>query len=443
MVIRSSRLRRLTALILLCLTVVCGGAPLSEGLAIEQAPAPVSAGSGGINRPEHLATPSLVLVSFDGFRADYLDRLTLPNFRRVIARGVRAEALRPVFPAITFPNHYSLVTGLYPGHHGIVENSFFDPVRNAAYSFRNEATVTDGTWYGGEPIWVTGETQGMVTACFFWPGSEAAIKGVRPTFWNKYDGTVSNASRLATVLEWLRLPDARRPHLITLYFSDIDSASHRGPVEGPGVDKAVMAMDAVLGTLLDGIETLPNRDRVILLLTSDHGMANTSATQAVQLSSLVDTSNIRPSFSGPVTGLHVSGGPDGPDRARRVRDQLNAKLTHGRAYLRPELPERYHLRETPRAGDVIVVMDEGWTMATSIINRGLIQNAWGEHGWAPEVASMRAIFVIAGPGIRKGITIPEVENVDVYPLMTELLGLKPAPGIDGKTGRIGALIKER
>ena len=430
----------MTALALLCLTAVCAGAPSSERLAMAQAPVPISAGSGGINRPEHLAGPSLLLVSFDGFRADYLDRLTLPNFRRVMARGVRAQALRPVFPAITFPNHYSLVTGLYPGHHGIVENSFFDPVRNAAYSFRDQATVTDGTWYGGEPIWVTAESQGMVAACFFWPGSEAAIKGVRPTFWNKYDGTVSNANRVATVLDWLRLPDTRRPHLITLYFSDIDSASHRGPVDGPDVGKAVMAMDAALGTLLDGIEAQPNRDRVILLLTSDHGMANTSAAQTVQLSSLVGTSNIRPSFSGPVTGLHVSGGPES---AQRVRDQLNAKLTRGRAYLRQDLPERYHLRETPRAGDVIVVMDEGWTMATSIINRGLIQNAWGEHGWAPDVASMRAIFLIAGPGIRKGITIPEVENVDVYPLMTELLGLRPATGIDGRAGRISELVRER
>jgi predicted AlkP superfamily pyrophosphatase or phosphodiesterase len=440
MVIRDlSCRRRIAALALLCLAAVGGAAHRPERRALAQAPAPFSQGSGGINRPEHLAKPSLLLVSFDGFRADYLDRLTLPNFQRIMARGVRAQAMRPVFPTITFPNHYSLVTGLYPGHHGIVENSFFDPVRNAAYSFRNEATVTDGTWYGGEPIWVTGESQGMVTACFFWPGSEAAIKGVRPTYWNKYDGNVSNATRVARVLEWLRLPDASRPHLITLYFSDIDSASHRGPFDGPDVEKAVQAMDAALGTLLDGIEAQPNRDRVILLLTSDHGMANTSAAQTVQLGSLVDTSNIRPSFSGAVTGLHVSGGPES---AQRVRDQLNAKLTNARTYLRQDLPERYHLRETPRAGDVIVVMDEGWTMATSIINRGLIQNAWGEHGWAPDVASMRAIFLIAGPGIRKGVTIPEVENVDVYPLMTELLGLKPAAGIDGRIGRISALVRE-
>jgi predicted AlkP superfamily pyrophosphatase or phosphodiesterase len=440
MVIRSLWVRRSAALALLCLIAVSGRVSSLERRALAQPAAPVAQGSGGINRPEHLAKPSLVLVSFDGFRADYLDRLTLPNFRRIMARGVRAQAMRPVFPAITFPNHYSLVTGLYPGHHGIVENTFFDPVRNAAYSFRDQATVTDGTWYGGEPIWVTGERQGMVTACFFWPGSEAAIKGVRPTLWNKYDGGVPNSARVATVLEWLRMPDARRPHVITLYFSDVDSASHRGPIESPDVEKAVMAMDAALGTLLDGIDALPDRDRLILLLTSDHGMANTSAAQTMQLGSLVDTSNIRPSFSGPVAGLHVAGGLES---ARRVRDQLNAKLTHGRAYLRQDLPERYHLRETPRAGDVIVVMDEGWTMATSVLTRALIQDTWGQHGWAPDVESMRAIFLIAGPGIKKGVTIPEVENVDVYPLMTELLGLKPAAGIDGRAGRISALIRER
>ena len=431
-----SALRRAAMLAIVPLALACGAAPSAE----RQTPSPAPAqGSGGTNRPEHLTKPSLVLLSFDGFRADYLTRFDLPNFRRFIARGTRAEAMRPVFPSTTFPNHYSLVTGLHPGHHGIVENGFFDPARNAAYSFRNEATVTDGSWYGGEPIWVTAERHGMVAACFFWPGSEAAVKGIRPTFWNKYDGTIPNARRVATVLDWLRLPAERRPHVITLYFSDVDSISHRVPLDSPEIEKTVAGIDATLGALLDGIDALPDRDRVILLLTSDHGMTNTSAEQTVQLGSLVDTTNIRTGYSGPVTGLHVSGPPGS---ARRLRDQLNAKLTRGRAYLRQDLPERYHFRDTPRGGDVVVVMDEGWMMATSIITRGLIQRSWGEHGWPPDVASMRAIFLIAGPGIRRGATIPEVENVDVYPLMTELLGLKPATGIDGRAGRIGGLVRE-
>jgi predicted AlkP superfamily pyrophosphatase or phosphodiesterase len=437
MAVLACTLRRVAALAALSVALACAA------FASERQPVPPSAalqGSGGINRPDHLDKPSLVLVSFDGFRADYLDRFTLPNFRRVMARGVRAQAMRPVFPSTTFPNHYSLVTGLHPGHHGIVENGFFDPVREAAYSFRNETTVTDGSWYGGEPIWVTAERQGMVAACYFWPGSEAAIKGIRPTSWNRYDGTVPNAERVATVLEWLRRPAAQRPRVITLYFSDVDAISHRFALGSPEIEKAVLGLDRTLGALLEGIDALPGPGRVILLLTSDHGMTDTSAAQTLQLSSLVDTSNVRPGYSGPVAGLHVTGGSAA---ARALRDQLNAKLTSGRAYLRQELPEHYQFRDSPRAGDVVVVMDEGWTIATSIITRGLIQKTWGEHGWAPDVASMRAIFLISGPGIRRGATIPEVENVDVYPLMTELLELQPAAGIDGKPGRIGALVRDR
>ena len=426
-------LRSVLATCLLAVTLACGGAHESHAQ-----PAPAPQGSGGINRPEHRQKPSLLLVSFDGFRADYLDRFDLPNFRRAMARGTRARGMHPVFPTITFPNHYSLVTGLYPEHHGIVENSFFDPVRNTAFSFRNPLTVTDGSWYGGEPIWVTAERQGMVAACFFWPGSDADVKGIRPTYWNRYDGSVPNGRRIETVLGWLRLPDDRRPHVITLYFSDVDSASHRGALDGSDVAGSVKAVDAALGVLLDGLERLEHRDRVLLMLTSDHGMADTASVRIVQLGDLIDTTALRVGFSGPVTTLHVSKEAGTPSA---VRDRLNAKLQHGRAYLREEMPERYHFRASPRGGDVVVVMDEGWLMATSILNRGLIQREWGEHGWDPDLPSMKAIFLLAGPGIPAGQTIPEVENIDVYPLMTELLGLSPAPGIDGQAGKIRALLK--
>ena len=298
--------------------------------------------------------------------------------------------------------------------------------------------MSDGTWFGGEPIWVTAERQGMVSACFFWPGSEADIKGIRPTFWNKYDGGVPNALRIETVLGWLRLPADRRPHVITLYFSDIDSASHRTAIGGSDVAAAVAVIDKALGTLLDGLDALENRDRVILMLTSDHGMADTGAVRIVQLGDLIDTKGLRVGYSGPVTGLHIS--PEAGS-AQAVRDRINAKLQHGRAYVRQEVPERHHFRGTPRAGDVVVIMDEGWLMATSIINRGLIQREWGEHGWDPDLASMKAIFLITGPGIRGGLTIPEVQNVDVYPLMTELLGLQPATGLDGQPSRIRSMLK--
>jgi predicted AlkP superfamily pyrophosphatase or phosphodiesterase len=396
-----------------------------------------AAGSGGVNRTEHQDKAHLILISFDGFHPDYLDRFDLPNFKRVAARGTRAQALRPVFPSLTFPNHYSLVTGLTAERHGIVANSFYDPGRKASYSFRDHASVTDGTWYRGEPIWVTAETQGMVAACYFWPGSEADIKGVRPTFWNAYDAAIPNATRVDTVLEWLRLPSARRPHVITLYFGELDSTSHQNALDSPAIARAAQSLDRSLGALLDGIQTLPIKDRVYLMLTSDHGMAETSAPRTLALSSVLGDGEARIAVTGPMVSLHVTGGPDA---ARQLRDRINARLQHGRAHLRSDLPASFHYSADPRAGDIVVVMEESWTLTNILPPTGIIRERWGMHGWDPALPSMQALFMISGPGIREGATIPAVDNVDVYPLMTELLGLRAATGIDGHPGRIKALV---
>ena len=394
-------------------------------------------GTGGINRPEHERKPHVILVSFDGFRPGYFDRFELPNFRKVMRRGARARAMTPVFPSLTFPNHYSLVTGLYADRHGIVANTFYDPQRSAAYSFRDVSTVTDGSWYRGQPIWVTAETQGMVAACFFWPGSEAPIQGVRPTIWKTYDAGVPNRVRVETVLQWLRLPAARRPHLITLYFSELDSTSHNNSLEADALAASVQSLDAALGMLLDGIDTLSMRDEVYLVLTSDHGMVETSASRTLMLSSLVDDPGVRIGFSGPVASLHVSGGTAA---AERIRDQVNARLKNGRAYLRGEIPERYRYSADPRVGDVLIVMDESWTVSTSAVSKLRVGQSWGQHGWDPALQSMRAIFLISGPGIREDVSIPEIDNVDVYPLLAELLGLRAADGIDGRPGHIRRLV---
>jgi predicted AlkP superfamily pyrophosphatase or phosphodiesterase len=424
---------RITSLVIAVALAACSGVRLGPE------PTSTSTGSGGINRPEHRDEPHVILISLDGFRADYLDRFELPNFRRVVQRGARAEGMVPVFPSLTFPNHYSLVTGLLPERHGIVANSFYDPARRQTYSLGDQASVSDGTWYRGEPIWVTAETQGMVAACFFWPGSEAAIKGVRPTFWKPYSGTTPNEDRVRGVLEWMRLPDERRPHLVTLYFSELDTASHRAPMDSPAIEQAARSLDRTIGMLMDGIDALPIRDRVYLLLTSDHGMVETGVSQTVRLDSLIDTTRVHMSFGGPVASLHIKGSEA---EARRVRDELNSRLTNGRAYLREDTPARYRYRADPRIGDVVVVMDESWTLSTSPSTSERKVERWGMHGWDPAFESMRALFVIAGPGIRRGVTIPDVQNVDVYPLMTELLGLRAAADIDGRSARIGRMVMQ-
>ncbi len=421
-------------------------------------------GSGGVNRPEQRAKPYLILVSLDGFKAEYLDRLELPNLRRLAGRGARAKAMVPVFPTLTFPNHYSLVTGLDPQRHGIVNNRFYDPARNDTYVYTDPRTVTDGSWYGGEPIWVTAESQGMVAACYFWPGSEAAIKGVRPTTFNAYTSGISNEARVKTVLTWLDEPIERRPHMITLYFSQLDEASHDHPLESPEVVKAAQALDGAMGQLVDGIDRLPIRDQVYIVVTSDHGMVNTSTPQTVRLESILDPtegSSITTGFSGPVASLHVSGGIEG---ARAIRDRINARVARGTAYLRQDLPARFNYRDNPRGGDVVVVMDEGWTMsapraparsaaapapaaqkpAAPTAKPAALERTprerWGAHGWDNSFPSMRALFLVAGPGIREGVIVDEVRNVDVYPLMAELLQLRAAAGIDGEAGRIRKLI---
>lgn len=431
-------MKKLCVLLLLTATAGCG--LWSRG------PEHRPEGSGGVNHPAHRGQPHLLLISLDGFKPEHFERFDLPNLRRIAERGTRARAMIPVFPSLTFPNHFSLVSGVHPETHGLVANSFWDPDRREAYALSSPA-VTDGTWYLAEPIWVTAERQGMVAASFFWPGSEAAIRpteappnapGIRPTIWNTYDGKVPNETRVDTVLEWLRLPEERRPHFITLYFSELDSAQHDGPIDAPEVEEAAKSLDRAIGRLLDGIEQLPIRDRLYLLITSDHGMVETSMDQSVRLDEIIDMHEVERGFSGPVANLHLKD----PSRAPAIRDQLNAALTRGRAYLRQETPEEFHYRRSPRAGDVVVVMDEAWTAIASTRTSTREAERWGMHGWDPSLPSMHAFFMIAGPGIRAGAVVPEVRNIDVYPLMTELLGLDPAPGIAGRSGHIQRMVTE-
>jgi predicted AlkP superfamily pyrophosphatase or phosphodiesterase len=426
--------------VLLALALLAG-ACTSQRVA-PAAPAPAAprqdaapTGSNGTNRPEHHGKPHVVLVSFDGFRADYFEMYGPPNFQRAINRGIRAEALIPVFPSKTFPNHYSIVTGLYPEHHGIVGNAFYDPARDASYAFW-EPAVTDGSWYRGEPIWVTAEKQGMVSACFFWPGSEASIQGLRPTYYHRYDGDVPNDTRVDAVLEWLRLPDASRPRVITLYFSDVDTAGHRYGPSSQETREAVMTVDAALGRLMDGIDALPIRDQIYLLLVSDHGMAETGAPWVTPLEGLIDLQGITVPDAGPAANLHV---PGDAAHVRRVRDQLNAGLQHGRAYLRPEVPERLHYRADPRIGDVVIVMEAPYMVSVRRPGREDSTPPVGMHGWDPAVVSMHGIFVATGPGLKQASSVPAFVNVDVYPFMAEVLGLSLPERLDGARGRLRQL----
>ena len=401
----------------------CGHAGASK---VPETPSAVSRGSGGINAPDQVGKPFVILMSFDGFRADYLNKYDAPNFLRVARSGVRAERMLPVFPSKTFPNHYSIVTGDYAETHGIVSNRFWDSGRNAAYALGDPKSVLDGTWYRGEPIWVTAEKQGMVTASYFWVGSEAWIQGVRPWRVKRFGDSVSNVAMVDSVLSWLELPAESRPHLITTYMSDVDHAGHTYGPDDPQVQAAILSVDSALGKLLDGIERSSRRNDTYVILVSDHGMTRYEPTTYVRMRDMIDTVGVQLGEGGPVANLHVR---DGESRARILRDSLNRKLQHGRAYLRGEVPERFHYRADPRIGDIVVIMDEHWQFGTRVPSKG-----GGQHGWDPRLPSMGAIFIAMGPGIPAGRIMPSFENIQVYPFIAEVLGLQPASGIDGKRG---------
>ncbi len=424
-------IRSLGALVVVLLFAACGGNNITT---VDDRPDTRT--TGGVNAAEHLESPYVILISFDGFHPSYFGRVDTPAFDRVMAEGARAQALIPVFPTKTFPNHYSIVTGMYAQSHGIVSNSFYDPERGATYSIGDRESVMDGTWYRGEPIWITAETQGMVAASYFWVGSEADIHGIQPTIWKPYDGRIPNEVRVDSVLAWLDLPEANRPHIITLYFSEVDSAGHRHGPDSPEVDAAIVNVDAALGRLLDGLDRLAVADQVYVLIVSDHGMAAFDPENAVAFESLVDMTGITVGDSGPVANLHVEGGSQA---AVAVRDQINAGLQHGRAYLRSEVPVEYHYRSDPRIGDVVIIMQEGFQIRSE---DRMPRSAGGTHGWSPSYESMHGIFLARGAGIRAGHTIGPVDVVEIYPMLTEILGLAPGPDIEGREGYLLGQITE-
>lgn len=379
--------------------------------------------------------PTVILVSMDGFRWDYLDRADTPTLDRLAAEGFRAEALVPAFPSKTFPNHYTIATGLYPEHHGIVDNTFYDPERGAWFSMTDTGTVRDGSWWGGEPIWVTAGRQGLRSGTCFWPGSEAEIAGGRPTYVRAYDGGMSWEERVGQVLDWLDLPGDERPHFLTLYFEEPDHAGHDHGPDGPDVEVAAAEADAGLALLVAGLEERLMLDSVDLLVVSDHGMAGTGPDRLVFLDDYVDTRALEITSWGTFASIW----PDA-DEVDAVAEAL-ADVDSARCAKREELPAALHFSDNPRIAPVICVADVGWSITTRDWAA-----TWpdyydgGTHGYDPASPEMHGILVGRGPQLAQGLVSPPVHNVDLYPLMAHLLGIAPADS-DGALADVEHLLR--
>ena len=379
-------------------------------------------------KPIRNLQPTVILVSLDGFRYDYLNLYRPSNLNSLAASGVRAKWMIPSFPSKTFPNHYTIATGLYPQDHGIVENNIYDPLFKAVFTLSDRREVENGRWWLGEPIWVTAEKHGQKAASIFYPGTEAEIAGTRPSFWKKYDKEMSNDARVDTLLSWLDLPRDQRPTFLALYFSDPDDAGHEfGPIASE-TRKAVLNVDKEIGRLIMGLKAREIFRQINLIIVSDHGMASVRLTNAILLDKLFDTNLASRIFwTREIVSIFPKAGKE-----EEIYQSLKRRLPpQGRVYRKAVMPARFHYSQSPRIAPLLVLPAEGWILTNrkafaEMQAKGETKRPKGGHGYDNQLPSMRAIFIAHGEAFKKGTVVSPFENIQVYNIMAKILGLKPA-----------------
>ncbi|MDI9874614.1 alkaline phosphatase family protein [Flectobacillus rivi] len=387
--------------------------------------------------------PYVVMVSFDGFRHDYVQKYPVKHIKSFIKKGAAAEVMLPSYPSKTFPNHYTLVTGLYPDHHGLIDNTFYDAGRDTFYSIRQRDKVEDPYYYGGLPIWQLVQQNGMKAASYFWVGSEAPIGGQYPSYYHRFDDKVPHPKRVQAVFDWLNLPEAERPHLITIYFSMVDTQGHEYGPNAPETEAAVMEADSLVGMLMNGLKQI--KLPVNVILTADHGM--------YEMQNRPETFIIADDF---LEGLNkqdflfVNNSTHGniflknKDKADEIFNAIAAKEKHFKIYKKADIPEKLHFNTNARIGDMLLVVEPGYGFYNkeSLAKKPEKRKVWGVHGFDPTACpEMGAIFYANGPNIKKGVKIPTFQNIHVYPFIAQLLGISTPP-IDGDPKVLQGIIKK-
>lgn len=374
--------------------------------------------AGCATRPSTHASPIVVMVSIDGLPSSVPGSGRMPTLDAIARDGVQAAWLNPSYPTLTFPNHYTLATGLRPDHHGIVHNNMRDATLGKFVS--KEESATDARWWGGEPIWNTLQRQGGIAATMFWPGSQAAIGGQRPRYWVPFDSSLPVQARVDQLLAWLDLPAARRPQLLTLYLEQYDVAAHAHGTWSTEAMQALAGLDAALATLRAGLHARGLDDDVDLIVLSDHGMADVRGQDMEFIDDLVPLDAMDVEYIGQVVGIHPRTG-----HQAEVEKALLGRHAHYACWRKGETPPAWHFGTHPRIPPIVCQADDGWR---AWVHRAPAQPALkGEHGFAPEGPGMRAVFTAIGPSFRGGTRLPAFDNVDVYPLLARLLRIRPAP----------------
>ncbi len=377
--------------------------------------------------------PYVILISADGFRYDYIEKYQAKFLKDMGRKGVRAKALIPSFPSVTFPNHYTIVTGLYPSHHGLVGNSMLDVNTSDRYSLRNQKAIVDPKWYGGTPLWVLAEQQQMLTACYYWPGSEAPIQGVLPTYYYKYSEKEPIGNRIQEVVNWLQMPEAERPHLITFYMPEVDHAGHGYGPDSPETERAVQFVDESLMNLTKAVNATGLN--VYFVFVSDHGMNTVDQDKPLSFPIKVDESELDLVSNGTYVSVFVKDKKKVKSFYEKIKESAWEEGIE--VYLKEEVPAHLHFSDKDdrfnRIGDIVLFAKAPYLFSNS-------KPIPGAHGYDPsEVKNMNASFLMWGNDV-KPKRIDAVENIHIYPLIAKILGLEIKDDIDGDDRLIRELL---
>ncbi len=380
--------------------------------------------------------PYVILISLDGFRWDYIYRGITPNLNKLIDEGVHALSLRPSFPTKTFPNHYSIITGMYPENHGIIFNSFTNTFTNETYRIGDTISTRESKWYKGETFWETANRHALKTASFFWVSSEQNVDYKRPSYFYHYDQKISFIDRLDGVIKWLKLPEEERPQFITLYFEEPDSKGHSFGPNAPETNLAIASVDSMIGLLVLKLKEINMDDKVNIIVVSDHGMAEISEDKIINIEEFIKDYDCK--YYGMGTSIMIAPPTDKIDEVYQI---LKKNEKNYRVYKRDNIPSYYHFSKNPFIQPIIVIADVGWQVVTNEYFKRKRTYSKGDHGFEKDHLDMHGIFIAKGPAFRSGYRTGTLWNVDIYPLLCKIFDITPNTLIDGDLSRIEFILR--
>jgi len=381
--------------------------------------------------------PYVILISFDGFRWDYVDRGITPHFDYIKENGVAAKSLRPCFPTKTFPNHISIITGMYPEHHGIITNGFWDPFIHTRFSLSDTITTREAKWYKGEAFWETAERQGIKTASYFWPGSEVTLSYRHPTYHKGFERKEPYRKRVDGVINWLQIPYDKRPHFVASYFEATDDYGHKYGPDSSGTNYAIEQLDSILGYYFEKLKEINLFDSTNIIVVSDHGMTNVSTNRVINIENILEGYKYKQNDDGPFMLIEP-----GAEQLDKIYSKLKENENHYKVYRREDVPAYFHFSDNPLISKIVIIAENGWSLETDKSFENMKKwNSKGNHGYDNYFMDMNGIFYAMGPAFKKNYQVGIINNIDIYPLLSKVFNIFPNPLIDGRLNRIEYILK--